>query len=360
MSHLPIVNFTPGPSQIFYTVEDHIRTAFREGIPSISHRSKTFEHAFQHTTKGLRDLFQIPDGWHIFFVSSATEIWERSIQNMVAGHSHHFVNGAFSSKFHEFSGLLGRVNGKTEAAEGEGFLQALEFPGAELIAVTQNETSTGVRTGNDFIAGIRAKNPEALIIVDGVSSLPHLQPDFKNIDSVFFSVQKGFGMPAGLGVWMVNDRCLEVSGKMASKGHFTGTYHTLQALAANAKKYQTPSTPNILGIWLLGKVCEDFLRRGIDTIRKETVYKSVLLYQTLDKHKLTQPFVTNPVHRSETVVVANTGSETERLTRYLMEHGLQPGDGYGSKKSSQLRFANFPAHSREVYEKLCDLITAFE
>ena len=142
MSKLPIVNFTPGPSQIFYTVEDHIRTAFREGIPSVSHRSKTFEQAFQHTTTGLKDLFQIPDGWHIFFVSSATEIWERSIQNLVAGHSHHFVNGAFSSKFHEFSGLLGRVNGKTDAAEGEGFSQPFEFPGAELIAVTQYCEST--------------------------------------------------------------------------------------------------------------------------------------------------------------------------------------------------------------------------
>ncbi len=355
---LPI-NFTPGPSQVYFTVEDHVRQAFREGIPSISHRSKEFERHFSGCNEGLRALLDIPSGWHVFFTSSATEVWERSIQNLVAHRSHHFVNGAFSAKFHEFATLLGKQPTAETVPDGTGFELAQAPADAELIAVTQNETSTGVSVSASWIRALRDRHPDALIIVDGVSALPHLQPDFKTVDSVFFSVQKGFGMPAGLGVWMVNDRCLEVSAKISSAGHRTGTYHTLAALAANGKKNQTPSTPNVLGIYLLNQVCQDLLRRGIQNIRQETAYKAALLYDTLDRHPIVSSFVARAEDRSPTVVVAATGAHTGRLNDHLLAHGLQAGDGYGAAKQHQLRFANFPAHSKETYEKLCDLIRDF-
>ena len=66
------VNFTPGPSQVYFTAEDHIRQAFRDGIPSISHRSKTFESIYREAKEGLYELLNIPDGWHMVFTSSAT------------------------------------------------------------------------------------------------------------------------------------------------------------------------------------------------------------------------------------------------------------------------------------------------
>ena len=336
-----------------------MRQAFREGIPSISHRSKEFERHFRGCTEGLTALLDIPAGWHVFFTSSATEVWERSLQNLVASRSHHFVNGAFSSKFHEFATLLGKTPTADVVPDGKGFSMVNVPNDAELICVTQNETSTGVSVSSAWISMLRRQHPDALIIVDGVSALPHLQPDFNTVDSVFFSVQKGFGMPAGLGVWMVNDRCLERSATLAASGHRTGTYHTLAALAANGKKDQTPSTPNVLGIYLLNQVCQDLLRRGINSIRQETAYKAALLYDCLDRHSIIFPFVTTTEDRSPTVVVAATGEHTKRLNQHLLAHGLQAGDGYGSAKQTQLRFANFPAHSRETYEKLCDLIRAF-
>src|SRR3546814_9411660 len=86
-------NFTPGPSQLYFTVADHARHAFREGIPSLSHRSKKFEQISQEATAGLRELLKVPQGSHIFFTGSATEIWERIFQNLVEETSFHLVNG---------------------------------------------------------------------------------------------------------------------------------------------------------------------------------------------------------------------------------------------------------------------------
>jgi phosphoserine aminotransferase len=354
------VNFTPGPSQLYFTVADHAREAFRQGIPSISHRSKVFEQISAEATGGLRQLLNIPHDHAIFFTSSATEIWERLIQNLVEEKSVHLVNGSFSNRFYEIAHQLNKHPEKIEVKEGQGFEESISLStDAELIAVTHNETSTGVSIPLDTIYKLKQKYPTALIAVDAVSSLPYPDLDFTKVDSVFFSVQKGFGLPAGLGVWIVNQKCIAKAEQLLTRGISIGSYHSLPALNAMAQKNQTPETPNVLGIYLLGKVVDDFLRRGIDTLRRETDYKSEVLYQSLAQNQLLSAFVKERKFQSKTVIVADCQSQTERLANFLLEKGLSAGDGYGPFKKSQLRFANFPAHSKEQYELLADSIAAF-
>lgn len=352
-------NFTPGPSQLYFTVESHVKQAFREGIPSLSHRSKQFEFIAAQATQGVKQLLGVPDGFHVFFTGSATEIWERSIQNLVAHHSYHFVNGAFSKRYFEIAQQLGKHAVKKESPLGKGFTDFDIPQETELIALTHNETSTGVSLPMEFIHRFRDQFPNALIAVDAVSSLPYPQFDFTKIDTLFFSVQKGFGLPAGLGVWIVNDKCIAQADSLLAKGMSIGTYHNLPTLYANAKKNQTPETPNVLGIYLLAKVVEDFLQRGVHALRKETEYKAAILYNTLDQHPVLKSFVTDKASRSQTVVVAECGAHTEAVTKALLEKGMQPGDGYGELKKTQLRFANFPTHSKEQFELLVDTLQAF-
>jgi phosphoserine aminotransferase len=352
------INFTPGPSQLYFTVEDHIRVAFREGVPSLSHRSKQFEGFYKDTVDGLRQLLNLPSGYEIYFTGSATEIWERLIQNLVEETSCHLVNGSFSKRFYETAQQLGRKPSKIEVKNGSGFTDSIIIPdGTELIAATHNETSTGVSMPLDFIYDLKAAHPNAILAVDAVSSLPFPDFDYTKLDSVFFSVQKGFGLPAGLGVWMLNEKCIAKADALLSKGISIGSYHSIPSLRSHAVKNQTPETPNVLAIYLLSKVIGDMLRRGITTIRRETEYKSTLLYQTLDAHPEIGAFVEDKAVRSKTVIVADCGQQTEALTKKLMEKGMQPGDGYGPAKKTQLRFANFPTHSKEQFELLVDTLT---
>ncbi len=108
----------------------------------------------------------------------------------------------------------------------------------------------------------------------------------------------------------------------------------------------------------MGQVVEDFLRRGIQTLRRETDYKAAILYQTLQAHPRAHAFVKDTALQSKTVVVAETGSHTQEITQALQAKGLYPGDGYGKAKETQLRFANFPAHSKEQFELLVDTLEA--
>ncbi len=354
-----MINLTPGPSQLYFTVADHLKKALRENVLSLSHRSKDFEMIYQESTEGLRSLLGIPDTHSIVFTSSATEVWERSIQNLVAEKSFHFVNGAFSKRYHEIAQQLGKQALLREAAEGESFSDFSIPKDTELIAVTHNETSTGVSWPVNAIHSLKDNNPDALVVVDAVSSLPYPQFDYTKVDSVFFSVQKAFGMPAGLGVWIVNEACLAKAETLQAQGYQTGTYHNLSTLHAFAKKHQTPETPNVLGIYLLGKIVGDFLRRGILTLRRETDYKAAILYNTLQDHAQIKPLVQDVHWQSKTVIVANTGSHTAAIRTALQAKGLAPGEGYGKSKENQLRFANFPAHSKEQYELLVDTLAAF-
>lgn len=356
----PKINFTPGPSQLYFTVEDHARQAFKDGIPSLSHRSKAFEKISRDATDGLRQLLNIPSSHSIYFTGSANEIWERVLQNLVAQHSFHFVNGAFSKRFYEIALLLNKKPVKVEVEAGKGFSALPEIdPATELIGVTHNETSSGVITTPELIYALKEKYPNALLAVDAVSSLPYPSFDFSKLDTVFFSVQKGFGLPAGLGVWIVNEKCIAKANDLMAQGISIGSYHNIPSLHSHALKDQTPETPNVLGIYLLARVVEDMLRRGLDTIRKETDYKAALLYQALEAHTLLRPFVSEKSWQSKTVVVADCGEHTDKLTKLLIEHGMQPGDGYGAARKTQLRFANFPTHSKEQYELLVDTLAKY-
>jgi phosphoserine aminotransferase len=40
--------------------------------------------------------------------------------------------------------------------------------------------------------------------------------------------------------------------------------------------------------------------------------------------------------------------------------GMQPGDGYGRARKTQVRFANFPTHAKEHFEQLVDVIIAYK
>ncbi len=354
--------FTPGPSELYFTAEGHLKRALNEQIPSISHRSARFEAIYQEAATNLRTLLSVPESFHVLFTGSATEIWERLIENCVAEQSYHYVNGAFSRRFYETAQQLQKKPLIQEAPEGSCAAPHPEAipPSVELVAFTQNETSTGAAQPLADIYAVRQAHPDVLIAVDAVSTLPYPNIDYTQVDSVFFSVQKGFGLPAGLGVWLVNGRCVEKAQQLEQAGHRIGTYHSLPSLVEKAQKNQNPETPNVLGIYLLAKVTADMLTKGIAQIRKETDYKASLLYHTLEAHPLLSPFVTEPKYRSKTVIVAEAGPAASDIIAALKKDHLVVGSGYGSFKQKHIRIANFPTHSKEQMEALVDKLNAIK
>lgn len=340
--------FTCGPSQLFKTVPKHILTALSTDIPSISHRSILFQQIHEHTVSSLKKLLNIPSNFHIFFTGSSLESMERIIQNCVHTYSFHFINGAFSKKFYTIASELHKKPNGYTAPLGQSFpaIETIKInKNVELICITKNETSTGIEFPDEEIRKIRNRYPHVLIAIDTVSSVPYCNIDFSKIDITFFSVQKGFGLPAGLSVLIVNDKAIEKSLSLSQKKISTGSYHNFSSLEEKYIKHQTPETPNALAIYLLGKVCDDLQQIKLDTIRKNIEKKAAMIYSYFDNHILFQPFIKNVQIRSKTTIPIITGKHTLPLIQYLIKNNLYVSSGYGNFKEEHIRIANFPAHS---------------
>lgn len=340
------VYFTPGPSQLYPSFKHHMDQAINENIGSISHRSLKFKQIYQDTASSLKRLMDIPPSHHVLFLSSSLESMERIIESCVEKHSYHLVNGSFSQKFHEIALELKKVAKKTDTTWGEGFdMESVKIPKlSEIICVTQNETSTGVSIPMEEIYELKSTYPGKLLVVDVVSSVPYPKIDFNKIDAVFFSVQKGFGLPAGLSILIVNDLIIKKAKLLEKKGQNIGSYHNLVSLYEKSLEQQTPETPNVLNIYLLGQVCREMLKVGITKIRKQTETKADLIYQYFDRHPNYRPFVEDKRWRSKTTIAVNVKGQSDQVVRHLEKMGLIVGKGYGKFKNDHIRIANFPSH----------------
>lgn len=347
--------FTVGPAALYPTCEQHYRDAFHQQIGSISHRSESFRSTYRSTDEQLRELMKIPSGHRIFFTASATEIWERIFFNLVGSQSFHFVQGAFSKKFYEFGKLTGKQPSMNQVADGRGFdsIQNTAIPdAAEIICFTQNETSSGIRIPEQQIHAIKKQHPHPLVCCDIVSAVPYVNLDYSLVDCAFFSVQKGMGMPPGLGVWIVNEACIQKASQIEQEGRMNGAHFRMSAFEKNYKTFETPSTPNTMAIYVLGKIAEDMNKKGIAVICNETDQKFDALYSFLSTDDRFNFRTSTKEHLSRTTLVCDTKIPASELNKKLNLLGMHLAGGYGEEKHKQIRIANFPSCDVDQMMKL--------
>ena len=351
--------FTCGPTHISTFVKDCIKEALNNDICSLSHRSDKFSSIYQNTIEQLKILLKIPKSSHIFFVGSATECMEIIISNLVNQNSFHIVNGAFSQRFYSIAGILHKITNKVEVEYGSSIDMGNIFINneAEVVCITQNETSTGVVFSKEEINKLKNRYIDKIFAVDIVSSTPSEGVDFTSVDCGFFSVQKGFGLPAGLGILVVNQKCLDKA--YNNRGNITNYLHSLPVMYEKSLKFQTVETPNVLAIYLLGRMCEFYNNMGVDKIREETEKKAELIYSHFDNSKIFQPFIFKIKNRSKTTITIECNDSSD-IVDYLLKRNFIVSSGYGKFKNSQIRISNFPFHSISSIHNLLSSFRDYE
>lgn len=341
-----MISFYPGPSKVYETVPAYVKEAYEQGILSINHRSKEFAKVLEYTIKVIKEKLQIPHDYSIFFVSSATECWEILAQSLIRQKSFHIYNGAFGEKWHYYTKRL-NIEAVPYAFEPDQELQAEVLPipeGAELICLTHNETSNGTEISNEIIRRIRSLYPGKLIAVDATSSLAGVYLDISQADLWYASVQKCFGLPAGMAVLICSPAAIEKAFQIGEKNH----YNSLTFMYENFSKLQTTHTPNVLNIFLLQKVmqaadgiCE------VDKKIKENASNWYNFFSGLSDYSL---LIGNSRVRSNTVISIKAQPELiSRIKSEALKEGFILGSGYGNLRESTFRIANFPAiHSEEI------------
>src|SRR5688500_13326873 len=249
-----MISFYPGPSRVHNEIPKYTKDAFKSGIMSINHRSDDFMKMSKKTINLLKEKLNIPKSYTVFFTSSATECWEIIAQSLVKEKSFHLYNGAFGQKWFDYTKRLHPLAVPIPFELNEKLNpKKLVFEQREgIICITQNETSNGTQVSNAIIKAIKKTNPTYLLAIDATSSMAGVQLDFKAADIWFASVQKCFGLPAGLGLLICSPQALSQSEAIGEKNH----YNSLGFMTEMMAKWQTSCTPNVLGIYLLMRVLE--------------------------------------------------------------------------------------------------------
>ncbi|MBC7892875.1 MAG: aminotransferase class V-fold PLP-dependent enzyme [Sphingobacteriaceae bacterium] len=342
------MTFYPGPSQLYPQIAEYLRDAYESGLLSANHRSPVFMELVRETDALLREKLAIPADYSVYFVSSATECWEIIAQSLTGRGSVHFFNGAFGQKWAEYAGKL---HEKTEAVAFDldeslthrDDFDFLAYDQYDVVCLTQNETSNGTQIRD--LSGFQ--NLTGLKCIDATSSMAGVDFDWSLGDVWFASVQKCFGLPAGLALLVCSPKALRHAEMLGERDH----YNSLLFIDDNARKFQTHYTPNGLGIYLLNRVMQQV--PPIAEVATRLRQRAAEWYRFLEKETSWQPLVKNPAVRSDTVIaIEGNPEEIKAVKQRCAEVGSTLGNGYGVWKDTTFRIANFPAIESEAIEKL--------
>lgn len=349
-----MISFYPGPSRIHDEIPDYIRDAFHEGILSVNHRSDAFVSLSRETIGLLRQKLNIPAAYTVFFTSSATECWEIIAQSLIFHKSTHLYNGAFGQKWYDYTSRLRRA--ESWAFDIEQPSETI-VPGnllGDVLCLTQNETSNGTQVTDALLAQIRVAQPEALIAVDATSSLGGIALTIEHADIWFGSVQKCFGLPAGLGLLICSPRAISRALEINENGH----YNSLVFMNQMMEKWQTSYTPNVMGIYLLMRVLKD--SKHIEKVDEKIRDRYEWWLDFLSQRKAIRHLIHNKAVHSHTVIPVHAEEDlVTRIKAEAKEKGLLLGEGYGKWRSESFRIANFPALKKAEIKDLMKFLKKY-
>ncbi|GAC1433572.1 MAG: alanine--glyoxylate aminotransferase family protein [Ktedonobacteraceae bacterium] len=186
------------------------------------------------------------------------------------------------------------------------------------VLMTHNETSTGVTNDvQTLTALIRRINPDALIVVDAVSSLSAIPLDMDawDIDVVFTGSQKGWMTPPGVMMLAASPRALEASKTAKLPRFYFAWKSTLKSLEA----WQHPVTSPVSLFYALDVALEMMLAEGREAIIERHTRAGAYVRQRTKAMGLTLLADHERASNTVTAIMVPEGIEFKALNKKLRE-----------------------------------------
>ncbi len=242
--------FTPGPTQI----SERVITAMAK--PMQHHRSPEFRRLLRDVTQQLKEFFKTREDV-LLLTSSGTGGMEASVVNLMKrGDRVLTIEGG---KFGQRWGEICRAYGLEVISLQVEWGQAIEpeeveervrrHPDVAGVFLTHSETSTGVAFDVKRIAEAVHRHSDALVIVDGITSvgvLPFYKDDW-NIDVCVSGSQKGTMIPPGLAFVALNERAWKRAEESDLPKYYFDFLRARKALQ-NDNTPWTPATTLVVGL----------------------------------------------------------------------------------------------------------------
>jgi alanine-glyoxylate transaminase/serine-glyoxylate transaminase/serine-pyruvate transaminase len=259
----------PGPTP----VPDRLQRAMHRQMED--HRSATFPALTRSILSRLPQVVHQTQGEAFVFPATGSAMWEAALVNTLNPGSRLLAPrfGQFSHLFIQTARNLGHHVDVIEEPWGEAAdpakieaaLAADTAHEIQGVLLVHNETATGVTSDVAAVRAAmdRAKHP-ALLYVDGVSSIASLDFRFDawGVDCAITGSQKGFMLPAGLGILYVSEKALA----RVDSCTMPRAYFDLRAMRTNNAQGYFPSTPALSLLYGLDEALTMLLDEGMDQV----------------------------------------------------------------------------------------------
>lgn len=329
--------FTVGPVACYPEVLEEMKHQM------FSHRSEEYKKLHMETVESLQKFMETQNQVFLFS-STGTGFMEGSVRNCVDKKMLCCINGSFGKRFADVAVSNGKIIEKIEPPLGEPITpdslddKLSKCPDVEAVAITHNETSTGMINPLEKLAGVVKKHGK-LLFVDAVSSMggTEIKVDKWDLDVCFGSSQKCFGVPPGLGMGSVSEKALKRSEVAKNKGW----YFDFKLWETYQRDKGTPVTSVIPQIAGLNKIL-----KLIDKWGGKKKYFN--LYRERNKRiregiqKLGLTLFPKKGYESPTVTCTNAPSNISgiEICQKMREKEFELAKGYGSVKNTTFRIGN--------------------
>ena len=346
--------FVPGPTWVRPEILQELTR------PMIGHRSNEFKDLFHGINRHLKALFATKQDTFVV-TSSGTGVMQAALENCVARRVLVTTCGAFSERWYSIAESLGYEVDRLDAGWGNAVdpealadhLARHQRAHYDAVTITHNETSTGVTNDVATLAAVvREEAPDALVLVDAVSSLGGMPVLFDewNLDVCLASVQKGLALPPGVTVAAVSQAALQ----RAAKHPYRGTYFDFLAYKAKADEDSVPSTPSIPHFYALAKQLEHIVNEeGLEArYARHRQMRDITLERTA---RFAKP-KGDPAFASTTVTAFAPAMNPESVRNEMKKRGYTLGGGYGQWKDSTFRIGHMGDVSLEDLNGMLDAL----
>ncbi len=354
--------FGSGPSLV---PTKHLKRLAETGdtLLGTSHRKPRVKNLVKELQEGLRSYFNLPSDYEVILGNGgATFSWDMIGLGLTNKSSYHNVCGEFSSKWFKAHDNIPWIEATlNEVGYGEGINP--EFvEGHDLIALTLNETSTGVQMTT--IPEI-PNSSDSLLSMDATSGAGQIKVDISKIDYYYFSPQKVFAAEGGLYVGFLSPKAKERALKLREdRSRFVPVIMDWKLAIDNSIKNQTYNTPSLSNIFLLNEQVKLMNELGENKVCEMAEAKAQHIYGWASEKPYLECYITEHDFRSRAVATINVDEKIPvgDLTGRLRKLGIVVDiDAYRKLGKNQFRISLFHNITLENLQKLTELLsTAIE
>ena len=350
--------YIPGPVEVRQDILDKMAT------PMIGHRTKDMSNLQQGISEKLQKVMGTSNTI-VLSTSSGSGLMEGAVRCFTSKKAAVFSIGAFGDRWYKMCTANGIPADLFQSELGqittpEMIDKALSTGEYDLITITQNETSTGIRNPMERLAEVYRKYPDVIVCVDTVSSMGGdlIPVDELGIDVCITSTQKCLGLPPGMSIASVSDRAIEKAKTIPNRGLYFDYVELVKFV--KEKPYQYPSTPSESHMFALDYQLDKILAEGVEN-RYQKHCKLAKIAQDWARENCA--LYSNPENLSVTVtcVTNTTGIPTSDLIKAMGEKGYLMSNGYGPLKDVTFRIAHMgDLTEEELNQYLSDLKDTIE